>query len=548
MKSKISYTLILLIPALTACNDWLREDGPMTNRVEDFFTGAETAVQVTNAAYAPLMWEYQNTYYSEFFFGDVLSDDALKGGQNISDMADVFDLENFKAIANNTMVLDYYRAQYQGIARANLALEQIPAMEEDDVLTSELKTRLAAEAHFLRAYYYFRLVRLYGGVPVVTAPIYSSEDWKQPRASVDEVYTQIISDLKTAEAGLPLKSAYAADDMGRATKGAAQAMLMKAYLYWADSQRNNGGSEADAYYGMAKDWGAAFMRDQASEYSLCPDYNDIFTLEGENGPESVFEIQYMADSMSDYGEGNGFTRGTFATILTRSRSTAFGSPGWGFNHPTQNLYDEFEAGDPRREASILVPTDDQITTPADEIYLGNRNLGVKRTIMNRERSYVVLEDSHHSRSPINYITIRLADVYLMYAEASLRCGDSVTAKEYLEKVRSRARGSQAILPQFPGYKVPDYTDGYALHQLADNAGDLEMAIRHERRVELAMESHRWFDLCRWGIAKEVMDAYKATETTEAQAYMETFIKGKHELMPIPDEEIRIGDLTQNNGY
>lgn len=548
MKIKRLYTSILILPALVSCNDWLREDGPMTNRVEDFFTSAETAVQVTNAAYAPLMWEYQGTYYSEFFFGDVISDDALKGGQNISDMADVFDLENFKAIANNTMVLDYYRAQYQGIARANLALEQIPAMEEDETLTAALKTRLVAEAHYLRAYYYFRLVRLYGGVPVVTAPVYSSEGWKQERASVDEVYTQIVEDLEKAEAGLPLKSAYPAEDMGRATKGAAQAMLMKAYMYWADNQRNNGGSEADVYYAKAKSWGDAFLLAQASEYSLCTDYSDNFSLEGENGPESVFEIQYMADPMSDYGEGNGFTRGTFTTVLTRSRSAAFGSTGWGFNHPTQNLYDEFEAGDPRRDASILVPTEDQITTPADEIYLGNSYLGVKRTIMNEDRTYVALEDSHHSRSPINYITIRLADVYLMYAEVALRCGDTASAKEYLEKVRSRARGTEDILPEFPGYQVPDYRNGYALHQLADNADDLEMAIRHERRVELAMESHRWFDICRWGIAKEVMDAYKATETDEAQSYMETFVKGKHELMPIPDEEIRIGGLAQNPGY
>lgn len=542
------YILLCIIPALTACNDWLREDGPMTNRVEDFFTSAETAVQVTNAAYAPLMWEYQSTYYSEFFFGDVLSDDALKGGQNISDMGAVYDLENFKAISNNEMVLDYYRAQYQGIARANLALEQIPAMEVDENLTQELKTRLMAEASFVRAYYYFRLVRLYGGVPIVTAPIYSSGNWKQPRASVDDVFTRIIADLEDAEAGLPLKSAYAPEDLGRATKGAAQAMLMKAYMYWADYHRNTSGGRDAQLYAESQKWGAKFIGEQAGEYSLCPDYSVNFTLLGENGLESVFEIQYMADPKSDYGEGNGFTRGTFTTILTRSRSSAFASTGWGFNHPTQNLYNEFEAGDPRRDASILVPTDDQITTPADEIYLGNRNLGVKRTIMDENRDYVVLDDSHHSRSPINYITIRLADVYLMYAEVALRCGDAGIAKIYLEMVRSRARGDKDILPAFPGYQVPDYRNDYAMHQLTDTPEDLEMAIRHERRVELAMESHRWFDICRWGIAKEVMDAYANTETAEAQSHMTPFIEGKHELMPIPQEEIRLGGITQNPGY
>lgn len=542
------YILLSVLPVMTACNDWLREDGPMTNRVEDFFTSAETAIQVTNSAYVPLMWEYQGTYYSEFFFGDILSDDALKGGQNISDMADVYDLENFKAISNNGMVLDFYRAQYQGIARANLALEQIPAMDTDETLTDGLKNRLIGEASFLRAYYYFRLVRLYGGVPIVTSPIYSNGNWKQPRAPIDEVYGQIIRDLQTAEANLPLKSGYTAEDLGRATKGAAQAMLMKTYLYWADHHRNTQSGRETELYDEAMKCGTRFMTEQASEYSLCVDYKDNFTLEGENGPESVFEIQYMAEGMSDYGEGNGFTRGTFTTVLTRSRSAAFSSTGWGFNHPTQNLYDEFEAGDPRRDASILVPSDEQITTPADEIYLGNRNLGVKRTLMDDNRDYVVLSDNHHSRSPINYITIRLADVYLMYAEAAHRCNEFSVAKQYLEKVRSRARGTSQILPEFPGYQVPDYKNGYALRQLSDTPEDLETAIRHERRVELAMESHRWFDICRWGIAKEVMDAYALTETKEAQAHMTPFIKGKHELMPIPQEEIRLGGIEQNPQY
>ena len=130
---------------LTSCAGWLSEDGPMTNRVEDFFTSEETAVQVVNAAYTPLMWEFQSTYYSEFFIGDIMSDDALKGGQNIADMADAYDLENFKAISNNSLVLDYYRANFQGIARANLALEQLPKMEDlDQALASRLTGKLPA--------------------------------------------------------------------------------------------------------------------------------------------------------------------------------------------------------------------------------------------------------------------------------------------------------------------------------------------------------------------------------------------------------------------
>lgn len=140
--------------------------------------------------------------------------------------------------------------------------------------------------------------------------------------------------------------------------------------------------------------------------------------------------------------------------------------------------------------------------------------------------------SHASRGPINTKVIRYADVLLMYAEACVENDNTTTAKWALEEVRKRARGSNtAILPAFPNYR------GYT-----DIKPDLIKAIRHERRIELAMEGHRWFDLTRWGIAKEVMDAYKATETPEVKQQMADFIAGKHELFPIPEEEIKLGDL------
>lgn len=545
--------IIFLSLGLVSCEGWLGEESPMLNTVEDFFTSAETAGQSVIAAYVPLMWEYNNTYFSEFFIGDIASDDALKGGQNTADMAEAYDIDNFKTNAENTLLLQYYRAKFQGIQRANLAIEQISAMDTDETLTEELKARFIAEAEFLRAFYYFQLVRVFGGVPLVITPIYGSDDWIQARASVDDIYARITADLESAQADLPDKNGYAAEDLGRATSGAAQAMLLKAYLYWGNMKELSGDTgTADKYYEEARKWGSTFMTEQAGIYSLCPDYADNFTLEGENGPESVFEIQYMEEETSDYGEGNGFTRGTFATMLQRSRSTAFGEAGWGFNKPTQNLFDEYEVADdgtadPRRDATILTPDDDEIDSPEQEIYLGCPYLSIKRTLIGADRQYVAL--AHDSRSPINYPVIRYADVLLLYAEASLECDDANTAKSCLEQVRSRARGTQDILPEFPGYRIPDWKAGYAMHQLADTPEDLEMAIRHERRVELGMEGHRWFDLCRWGIVKDVMDAYVAQETDEAKAETATFVEGKHELFPIPQEEIDLGQiLGQNPGY
>jgi hypothetical protein len=502
----------------SSCDSWLLEPSPGVTKLEDFYTVGQTAIQSTNAAYVPLMWEFNSTYFPEWFIGDVVSDDALKGGQSVGDMSDVYDMENFKTNSNNGLLLDYYRAQYQGVARCNLGIQQIPLMSTDSVMTSSVQNRLVGELKFLRAMYYFRLVRVFGGVPKVTDPVFSSSDWNQPRASKDEIYAQIIADLQDANANLWKKSQYAATDLGRATKGAAQAMLLKANLY-------------NHNYADAKRWGDSIM--VLNEYTLVPKYADNFTLAGENGAESVFEIQYMEDPTSDYGQGDGFTRGTFTVILTRSRSSKLGG-GWGFNKPTQNLYNEYETGDPRRDATILNPTDAQIETPAQEIYLGSRYLNRKYSLLNTDNSVVTL--AHATRGPINNKVIRFADVLLMYAEACCETGALTQAKNALETVRARARGTAAILPAFP----------YGSY--ADNQTDLSKAIRHERRVELAMEGHRWFDLCRWGVAKQVMDAYKAGETPEVQAEMAPFIAGKNELMPIPSKEIDLNPMDQNPNY
>lgn len=530
MKLNITkYALMALAAAsLTSCNGWLGEETPGTAGFDDFYTVGATAIQSVNACYTPLAWEYNKSYFSEWFFGDIASDDALKGGQNVADGADAYDIDNFKVNANNTICLDYYRAKYQGITRCNLTLQEVPKMILDETLTESRRDCILGEAYFLRALYYFQLTRIYGGVPLVDFVVDSSEKWKQPRATQQEVYDHIIADLLQAEKLLWEKSQYPAADLGRATKGAAKAMLCKVYLY------NKNYSEA---YRWGKDW---VQNEYGKEYRLCDNYYDNFTLAGENGPESVFEIQYMAEPTSDYGEGFGFTRGTFTTILTRPRLTGLGATGWGWNHPTQNLYDEYEAGDPRRDLTIGVP-EGNVIHEVEINYLGS-------PYYNRKTAYIeggLLPGlDHDSRSPLNYRLIRAADVLLLYAEAALESGDTAQAKWALEEVRKRARAGatdNTVLPPFPGYL------GYS-----DNTEDLRRAIRHERRVELAMEGHRWFDLVRWGIAYEVMDrdngSYGKHESPEARAEMASFIPGKSELFPIPAEEINLNPMDQNPGY
>ena len=517
---------------LSGCKDYLTEIEPGTDLLEDFYTSTDAAVQNVTACYVPLMWEYNNTYYSEWFIGDVLSDDALKGGGSTTDMSDAYDFENWRTTSGNTVLLDFYRAQYQGIARCNLALKYIDGMEvgKDADFTESMKARLLGEVYYLRAYYYFRLVRVYAGIPLVLKVVDSSDEWGQSRASVDAVYTQILSDLTIAEAGLWEKSEYDAADLGRATKGAAQAMLMKVNLYMASPYWQTYGltkSQSECY-ADAKKWGEKIIG--SGEYDLCPNYEDNFTLAGENGIESVFEIQYAEVPWGDYGEGNGFTAGSFTQILMRSRSSLIGG-GWGFDHPSQNLYDEFEAGDIRRDVAILVPDDELMETPTAEYYLGNKMLNNKYG-MYRDSSVTGAGFGqwglHASRGPLNNRQIRYADVLLMYAEACLGAGDAGTAKTYIDEVRARV--------------------GLAPCAVADDA-----TLRHERRCELAMEGHRWFDIVRWNIAYETITAYEATESEEYKAQVQLgtgFRKGTHEILPLPYNEILLNPtkMDQKPGY
>ncbi len=499
------FLTVLFFIATSCSKDFLDKNPLVDNVIDNFYKTGNDAILAVNAAYVPLQWEFNKTYFCEWMLGDVVSDDALKGGNGVNDMTDLFQLENFRSTASNEILLEYYRAQYQGIYRCNLAIKYIPEIAPDSAMNYSLKSRLMGEVKFLRALYYFRLVRVFGGVPKVTT-ILDPSNYKQPRTDRDTIYKLIYSDLLQAIPGLWEKSMYPSADLGRVTKGAAQALLMKTYLY-------------NRRFIEAKTYGDSVI--QSGEYSLENSYLQNFSLAGENGKESVFEIQYMEDPTSDYGDGNGFTRGTFTIIMQRTR---VGSAGWGFNRPTTDLFNEFEAGDPRRDATILA-------TDAD-LYLGNGYHSNKYCLS----GYTL---AHPTRGPLNFKLMRYSDLLLMYAEAACEGNDLASAKSALEQVRARARaGNSGILPVFP----------YGSY--ADNQADLRKAIRHERRVELAMEGHRFFDLVRWGVVATVMNNYMANESSPVKDQMLPFIEGKHELFPIPEVEINLsqGTLSQNPNY
>lgn len=542
MKSiKFSIFALALVCGLASCNGWLREQQPNESKLSDFFISKDVAKQAVVGCYVPMTWNLGSTYCNEWLIGDVASDDAIKGGEYLKDMADAYDICKFQVVSSNALLDNFYNAQFIGISRCNQALESIAAMPLPGDMTETDRAQMLGEAKFLRAFYYFRLVRLFGGVPMPLSPVVSSEDWKMPRSTSDEVYAQIISDLEDAQSVLPLQSEYAADDLGRVSKGAAEALLMKVNLY-----RKN--------YSEVLKWGKLIIA--SNEYSLVPDYFSQFLLENEWSSESVFEINYVTDMYSDYG-GFGFTRGTFTQIMMRPRSASVGGvSGWGYDRPTWDLYAEFEEGDPRRDWTILEQKPLEVENETAEIqyanYFYNRKYQMESYPVSAEAAAKGLrfefpDLSHASRAGLNWKEIRYADVLLMYAEAAIESGTELaTAKEYINAIRHRASAS---LPEVEATRE---------------------ALRHERRVELAMEGHRWFDLCRWGIAKETMNGYRQKfrlDNWDALVSEYPFISSidkshfelldgddmcefqdYHVLMPIPQEQIRLAGLEQNVGY
>lgn len=453
-----------------------------------FFQTPEHAVLATNAVYAHLR-DWQVHVFSFIGVTDIISDDADKGSTP-NDAAFLREIDEFTFDAGNTAPTGVWTGYYRGIYRANVALLNIPDIDMDE----ELKARLLGECRFLRAYFYFNLVRWFGDLPIITEPL-SPDEINVPRSPVADVYALIERDLREAIDALPAKSAYPPAEMGRATRGAAQSLLAKVYLTQGDF------IQAENY---------ALEVINSEEYSLMPNYADIFTAAGENGVESIFEVQTAAFEPAVTGSQYNEVQGVRGTP----------NLGWGFNRPSNDLIAAYEPGDPRLNATVLYPG--EVLPDGSDIVQDNPDIVNERY---NQKAWVPEHPGFNGNGPGNIRRLRYADILLVAAEALNENGKPQDALFYLNQVRQRARGNRTnILPDITE------TDRDALREI----------IWHERRVELAMEQHRWFDLVRQGRAAEVMRA----------AGKEHFTPGKHELLPIPQSEIDIteGTLTQNPGY
>lgn len=414
----------------------------------------------------------------------ITSDDADKGSSPGDSGSDKDILDNLTFTATTPSFKDVWEGNYQVINRANQALAYLPQLNNAD---GALRQRLAGEARFLRAFAYFTLVRSFGGVPVLDhVPVAGNEEDRVmtlSRKSKEEVYAFIEQDLIAAAEALPDKTAYSGNNIGRASKGAAHALLAKVALY-------------------QKKWQQVIDQcNLVTGYSLTPDFQEIYKITGENNQESIFEIQ---------GKG-GLNQPGIQQYSQTQGARGNGGWGWGFNTPSQSLVDAFnEAGDTeRRNATIIFRN--------STLYDGRV---VPSTVENPYYNYKAYSSAFtgDDDSDTNIRYLRYAEVLLMKAEASNELGQTATAAGFLNQVRNRAGLADTS---------------------ATSQSDLRLAIWKERRLELAFEHDRWFDLVRTGQA-----------TSALAADGKAFITGRHEVFPLPSSFITEakGLSIQNNGY
>jgi hypothetical protein len=496
MNRLYKYTTACLLGAMavsTSCDDFLDRQPLGRFTTENYPAGGLT--QYVYGMYSDLRaWGV----HAFAFVGitSITSDDADKGSTP-ADAPDQLALDNFNILPTNGLTTDFYASHFAAISKCNQVLQQAEERKNDispsDYITSQ------AEARFVRGYLYFNLVRTFGRVPIIEKVLVQGDNFNVPQSSQAQVYSFIEQDLQFASVNLP--PSWSSEFIGRPTKYAAQGMLAKVYLY-------------------QKKWGSALAEAKAviasGMFDLSTPYNQIFTEAKENSKESLFEIQAIHNTVYQFGTQYAEVQGV--------RGSGDFDFGWGFNTPSQQLVDTYEPGDPRKEATILFRGE---TTPYGEV--------IPASVPNERYNQKVYTDPKVRAEAnnkhglwVNIRILRYADVVLMAAEAANELGGTANTDEalmYLEMVRARARGSNAAV-------LPKITER--------NQAALRDIIRHERRVELAMEHERFFDLVRWGIAADVLHAAGKTG----------FVAGKHELMPIPQSEIdkSAGVLTQNLGY
>ena len=551
MKQILAILTLIASLTFTSCEDFLTEEVRGQQNLDTYFQSVEEAESFITGCYQAITfggWWNINTVW---LLSEMCSDDGWMGNTSQS-QSDYISLAHYQGTGqSNGAISNFWQYRYKGILRCNVAAERISQSEFTD---EDMKNRLTGEARFLRAYFYFELVRNFGGVPLVTSFLLPEEIQGITRASAEEVYKFIEDDLKAAAEVLPKRSEYAASDMGRATSGAALGLLGKVYLYQEKWQ------EAHDVLKTVID---------SKEYKLLENFGDVWSVDHNNSEEGIFEVQYMYDGT--------YSLGGALTVITGARNGP--GDGWSWGQPTANLEQAYiDAGDTERLRWTIIKsgcTEIAGEDNFDKFIENSKDMANYKTYIEKynwdPNCYIIDPAQHKSarivrkyfvpidkrpevynidKIPLDHRILRYADVLLMYAEACNELNDDATARKYLNEVRNRVN----------------------LTDVKSSGNDLRKAIRLERRLELAWEQNRLYDIRRWtdDNGKKVIsnllgangtfvkyntdaatrDLYEWENQGEASTKGISFDESRDMVFPIPLYEITMsnGSIVQNPGW
>jgi len=503
MKKIVFTGFLFTVLILSSCSGFL-DKTPYEDPSAEALKDAASAIALINGAYQPM--QRPKIYNMRIWTLDIIAGNSETGGQGSGgDGDETIALANFTATSDNAGAKDVWRGPNPGILYCNTVLENVPNMNIDQ----KLKDRCIGEAKFLRASYYFILVRLFGDVPLMTSTPKPGEDIFPSRTDKMTIYNEvIIPDLKDAINLLPPREDYTnSADKGRASKGAAAGTLAKVYLTLGDFQ----------------DCLNMCYKVDSLGYTLNLDYSDCFGGEpkNKNTPESLFEIQYsgvVLDGVSFWDDAN---QSCWLSTYMGPRNAGFvggkDPSGYGWNLPTQEFVDQYEPGDLRKDKTILYEG-------CPDFYGNKYEKNMSRTGYNVRKFLVPISISpEYNTNPANIVALRYADVLLMEAEALNELGRTSEAVAPLYKVRARAG-------------LTNRSDIATLNQ-----AQMREKIIHERRMELAFEGDRWFDLIRLNNGQYALDFLHSIGRANANH--------NRLLYPIPQSDIDANpNLKQNPGY
>ena len=557
MKRIIFPILLALTLGFVSCDDFLTEDARGVENLDTYFQNEEEATSFINGCYATLVYDDWWQIYNPWLLADIVSDD-LWAGNTTGQTSDYENLEFFLPTApTNGILSNLWQYRYKGIANCNIAINRIKNTPMDETR----KNSLIAQARFIRAFMYFDLVKYFGGVPMVTELLAPDQLSGIERSTEEQVYAFIESELAEVAEILPQQNQLSSDEVGHATRGAALGFLGKAYLYqakWDDAKKT-----------LKK------VIDEG-QYELLDNFGDVWAVSHNNSRESIFEIQTMYN-------GNLYNTGSSLSVVTGCRNGV--GDGWAWGQPTSDLENAFiAAGDTERLRWSIIKTGCTEIAGEDRFneFIENNEANVGKSLFATYKedfgwsddmfttTYIIKPNEHKSarvirkffiplnerpaiydkqKLPLNYRVLRYADILLMYAEACNETSDDGNARTSLNEVRHRV----------------------GLSDVRSSGNELRDAIRLERRLELAFENQRLFDLRRWDCdnGKKMManvfgqngtfvkynlgpdaDIYEKNNQKESSTKGQNFREDRDLIFPIPIYEIQNsnGSIKQNPNY